>query len=85
MPRYHFNVEDGAFHGDAEGSILSDLTSAREEAVRLSGEILRDAAREFWRKERWKLTVTDDRGSTLFSLRFLAEEAALCERIANPA
>jgi hypothetical protein len=41
MPRYFFNVEDHRTAIDVVGTELPDLNAARDEAVVMSGEILR--------------------------------------------
>jgi hypothetical protein len=42
MPRYFFHVKDGFSTKDTEGSELPDIYMAQEEAIRLSGELLRE-------------------------------------------
>jgi hypothetical protein len=42
MPRYHFNIVDSVSQPDPEGSDLVDLAQVRREALRLSGEVLRE-------------------------------------------
>ena len=42
MPRYFFHLNDGHTALDAEGTELADLNAARQEAVRFSGEVLRE-------------------------------------------
>ena len=44
MPRYFFHVHDGASSLDQEGTELPDIYTAQAEAIRTSGEILRDRA-----------------------------------------
>jgi hypothetical protein len=68
MPRYLFHVHDSASIIDDEGTELPDLEAARVEAVRLSGEMLRDHAEQFWGGDEWKLEVTDAAGLMLFKL-----------------
>ena len=76
MPRYFFNLQDGRSAPDQEGTELPDIETARAEAVRLSGEVLRDTGAKFWEHPDWRLDVLDESGRTLFTLRFLAEERA---------
>ena len=76
MPRYHFHVSDGQDFPDLQGSVFADLASARVEAVRFSGELLKDAASHFWSGEEWSMRVTDDSDMTLFTLMFIATNAA---------
>lgn len=71
MPRYFFDVKDGRDFPDVEGSIYADLSAARIEAVRYSGEILKDMPDRFWDFEEWTMTVSDDNRIPLFQLRFM--------------
>ena len=70
MARYFFNVLDGQTPDDAEGTELPDLYTAKKEAVRLCGEILRELNDTFGKDSDWRLEVTDDRRNVLFILRF---------------
>ena len=74
MPRYYFHIFDGRASPDREGTDLPDIYRAQHEAVRLSGEVLRDMGAKFWNGAEWRLEVADDRGEVLFVLRFSAEE-----------
>jgi hypothetical protein len=74
MPRYFFHVTDGYSERDTEGTELPDIYAAQHQAVRTSGELLRDMGGEFWNGTEWKLEVTDEQGQTLLTLRFSAEE-----------
>ena len=42
MPRYFFHVYDGYSSPDLDGTELADIYTAQAEAIRTSGEILRD-------------------------------------------
>lgn len=74
MPRYFFHVHDGYSFPDEDGTELPDIYTAQAEAIRTSGEILRDVGAKFWNGTEWKLEVADERGQILFVLRFSAEE-----------
>ena len=74
MPLYFFNVIDGYSELDDTGTELPDTYTAQTEAVRLSGEIIRDMGAQFWAGTEWRLEVTDERCKILFVLRFSAEE-----------
>jgi hypothetical protein len=74
MPRYFFHVIDGHSARDAEGTKLPDIYTAQAQAIRTSGEILRDMGAKSWDGTEWKLEVTDEQGRILFILRFSAEE-----------
>ena len=77
MPRYFFNIMDGYSDLDEEGTDLRDIYTAQTEAIRLSGEVLRDTGAKFWNGTEWRLEVVDDSGRVLFILHFSAEERAL--------
>lgn len=74
MPRYFFNTKDGYQIHDDEGTELSDVYNAQEEAIRMSGQILRDMGAKFWNGTDWKLEVSDEHSRVLFILTFSAEE-----------
>lgn len=74
MPRYFFHVGDGFSTKDNEGVELSDIATAQEEAIRLSGELLREMDGNFWHGTAWSLEVTDEARRVLLTLRFSAEE-----------
>jgi hypothetical protein len=74
MPRYFFHVRDGYTARDSEGTELPDIYAAQEQAIHMSGEILRDMGGKFWNGTEWKLEVTDEHSEVLFVLRFSAEE-----------
>ena len=48
MPLYFFHVYDGTPSPDREGSELPDFYTAQGEAIRMSGEIMRDLGTKFW-------------------------------------
>lgn len=72
MPRYFFHVEDHKRFLDEEGSVFADLDAARLEAVRVAAGVLRDQPAEFWNSGEWRVVVTDDDQTILFTLRFQA-------------
>lgn len=75
MPRFFFHVFDGRSTRDELGTELGDVYTAQAEAIRLSGEILRDMGAKFWDgTTEWRLEVADERDVVLFVLRFTAEE-----------
>lgn len=84
MPRYFFHIEDGHSFRDEEGTVLPDIYTAQGEAVRLSGEVLRDLGAKFWDGTEWRLTVTDEGGAVLFVLRFSADEGAEVRHLPLP-
>jgi hypothetical protein len=74
MPRYFFHVQDGRAIPDTDGTMLPDIDAAREEAVRLSGGLLKDHAKEFWSSQPWLMEVQDQAEALLFTLRFSATD-----------
>ena len=76
MPHYYFHVEDHQRYIDEDGVELADLAAARIEAVRVSSDMLKDHAAEFWRLGEWRVVVTDSEDKILFALRFEAVDPA---------
>ena len=74
MPRFFFHVIDGVSLPDADGVELPDIWVAQDQAVRLAGEILRETGARIWDSAAWRVAVADERGRTLLTLRFLADE-----------
>jgi hypothetical protein len=80
VPRFHFNVYDGVSTPDLDGTELPDWETARLEAVRLSGEILKDNAKQIALGEDWRIEVTDDTGLILFQMTFLVVSSPVLTR-----
>jgi hypothetical protein len=74
VPRFFFHVYDDDALPDEDGSELPDIYTAQGEAIRMSGEIMRDLGKKFWNGSDWRLEVTDAEGRILFIVRFSAEE-----------
>jgi hypothetical protein len=51
MPRYFFHIHNGISTLDSKGTELRDIYAAQEEALRLSGELLREMGGKFWNGE----------------------------------
>jgi hypothetical protein len=68
MPRYFFNVHDGASTIDEYGSEFPNVSAAKHAATAFAGEMLRDRRDALTDGESWKLDVTSDTGLVLFSL-----------------
>lgn len=77
MPRYFFNVKDGRNLTNHTGSEFPDIYAAQNEAIRFSGELLREMGARFWNETEWVLEVSDEDGRVLFVLRFSAEERGM--------
>jgi hypothetical protein len=67
-------VIDDAPDPDLEGTELPDIYVAQAEAIRMSGEIMRDLGSKSWTGESWRLEVTDAEGQRFFVIRFSAED-----------
>ena len=83
MPRYHFNVHDAAERLDEEGVDLPDRASAKLEAIRLLGEILREDAASLVANGGCWLEVTNPAGVILLAVTVMVVEtprAALSSR-----
>jgi hypothetical protein len=85
VPRYFFNVQDGHSAPDLEGIELPDVYTAQAQAIRMSGEILRDMGAKFWNGTEWTMEVADAWGHALFVLRFSADERpGVTDALADP-
>jgi hypothetical protein len=77
MPRFFFHLEDGATFLDADGTDLPDLKAARDEAIRATGEMLREIPNAIHRDDPLRMWVTDQprgEGTKLFTLTVAAED-----------
>ncbi len=79
MPRYFFNIQDGRNINDDTGMELPDIYAAQHEAIKLSGELLREMGDGFWNETEWILRVCEN-NAVLFGLRFSAEERNVVSR-----
>ncbi len=72
VPRFFFHVRDGQDLPDTEGTELPDVAAARTKVLRTSGKMLRGnkGAAEFWSGDNWTMTVTDEVGRPVLTLRF---------------
>lgn len=84
VERYYFDVKDGAHHIDAEGSEWPDLHAVRIEAIRLSGEILKEMPESFWHAQQWQMSVSNRHRTLVFTLRFSAEDAPAARPATRP-
>jgi hypothetical protein len=74
MPRYFFHVMDGQVTIDGEGTELAGPDEVRREAVRAAGEILANGeASSISDGHSWHMTVADEAGKTVLTLRFKLE------------
>jgi hypothetical protein len=65
---------DGYTARDSEGTELPDIYAAQEQAIHMSGEILREMGGKFWSGTERRLEVTNEQGQILLALRFSAEK-----------
>lgn len=73
MPRYFFDVHDDQDIPDDTGTDLPDRNAVRAVAVRYAGEILKDEGGKLVGNE-WSMTIRDDAGRIVLTLRFSAME-----------
>ncbi len=73
MPRYYFHVMDGRALVDTEGTDMASLDEMRMEAIRMAGRVLSDDADRMSDRRPWQMTVADETGTTVFSLKFEAD------------
>jgi hypothetical protein len=57
------------------GTELPDIFAAQDQAIRTSGELLREMGGKFWDGTEWSMEVADEAGIVLCRLRFSAEES----------
>jgi hypothetical protein len=69
MPRYYFHSQDGFSFTDEEGTDLPNAAAAQVEAARHMAEMLRERAEVFWSDPHWTLTVAEEGGRALFTIR----------------
>ena len=74
LQRYFFDIKDGQDLPDLQGSDWPDIAAARQEAVRLSAEVLKEMPERFWHCDMWTMTVSDAGRQPIFTLKFLAED-----------
>ncbi|WP_129222237.1 DUF6894 family protein [Lichenibacterium ramalinae] len=84
MPRFFFHHTDGAFDPDNEGTEYPDLTTARMEAVRYAGELVRDSPDEVWKGDTFRIEVSDEGGMLLCTVVILGLDAPASRGLRNP-
>lgn len=70
MPRYDFDVIDGANLPDEEGMELPNLDMARCIAIRYAGAPLEECGQRLGFGQTWQLQATDEARRMLFQLDF---------------
>jgi hypothetical protein len=76
MPRYFFNVIDGEFLVDDDGTDCANMKAARNQAITTADAILRDKGGRYPVGEEWQMYVTDEGQKTVLKLRFSVDEPA---------
>lgn len=68
MPLYYFDVNDGTREPDLTGSEFASLDTARTQAIRYAGELLRDNADAIWDGNGLRVEVSDERRTPIFAI-----------------
>jgi hypothetical protein len=75
VPRYFFNVHDREDSLDNTGVELDGIEAAQREGLRTAAEMLREGTKAgIWAGGEWRMFVTDESGSEVFTLRFAASK-----------
>jgi hypothetical protein len=74
MPRFFFHVMDGKAIVDTEGTLIASMGEVRREAIRTAGEILAREDMQLLSETPWQMTVADEVGRTVYSLRFESKD-----------
>jgi hypothetical protein len=87
MSRYYFHTLHGEPSRDEQGEELADPVQAQRVAVRILGEILRDATADFWNAGEFSLVCADGAGEVVVGLTAcrLTPDAARVLRATPPA
>jgi D-lyxose ketol-isomerase len=77
VARYFFHTNHPAelIVQDDEGFDFANIHEAKCAAVKYAGQLLADVGEHFWDIADFDLTVTDERGLILFSMRVIGIEA----------
>jgi TATA-binding protein-associated factor Taf7 len=74
MPKYFFVVRQGDQTSDeSDGIEFHDISAVQLEAIKSTGEILRDFNYPIEAGLEWRMEVVDEARKPLFSLRVIAE------------
>jgi len=73
VSRFFFHTDNVQ---DEEGTELESVAVAKCEAIKLAAGIICDEAADFWERAEWTMTVSDERGLTLFQLDIVGTESA---------
>jgi hypothetical protein len=83
MPRFFFHTNNPLERvvQDDGGMDYPNIHLAKCEAVAYAGRLLCDTAEHFWDYGDFELTVTDDRGLILFTMRVVGTEAPAIRKV----
>jgi carbohydrate-selective porin OprB len=84
VPRYFFYTNNPDAPGSPEGWDFKSVAIAKCEAVRFAGQLLCDSAESFWDGADFEMTVTDEKGLILFTMRLVGTEAPAIRKDARP-
>ena len=74
MPKYFFVVRHGDRTSDrSDGLEFADIGAVQLEAIKSTGEILRDSDQPIEAGSEWRMEVADEARKPLFSLRVITE------------
>ena len=74
MPKYFFVVRHGdEISNHSDGIEFPDIGAVQIEAIKSTGEILRDFDYPFQASSEWRMEVADEARKPLFRLRVIAE------------
>jgi hypothetical protein len=81
MRKYHFNLDNTR---DLVGVELPGLAAAKCEALQFAARHICDAATDFWGREEWTLSVTNEIGLTLLRLDIVGtQSSALATKVSR--
>lgn len=86
MPHFYFHTNNPAERcvQDDVAMEFSSIHEAKCQAVIYAGQLLQDVAENFWNDADFELTVTDDNGLILFTMRVVGTEAPAVRMAARP-
>jgi hypothetical protein len=68
MARYFFHTQTETRITDTDGLEYGTASEARAEAIRTSGQMMKDSADSFWGSRPWSVIVTDAAGLVLWEI-----------------
>jgi len=85
MPRYRFHLADGVRETDPDPMDFPDAESAKLEAARFAGELLQSQPGALWEKGQWRVEVTDEDRTLMWSVMVIAVDTPASEDETPPA